>query len=98
MTFTTERNGDSLVVRVEGRLDTQTAPELEEALASELEGVTDLTFDLSDLEYISSSGLRLLLVEQKRMYQQGSMHVCNVNEVVAEVFEATGFDDILDIS
>ena len=80
-----------------GRLDTTTAPELENELKESLKGVTTLTFDLEALEYISSAGLRVLLSIHKIMSKQGGMKVTHVNEIVQEVFEVTGFADILDI-
>ncbi len=91
------KNEDQLTVAVEGRLDTLTAPELETELKAELDGITDLTLDLSGLEYISSAGLRVLLVAQKAMNAKGSMKVTGVNETVNEIFEVTGFTDILTI-
>ena len=89
--------GNKLTVALEGRLDTTTAPELEEALKDALEKVDDLTMDFSGLEYISSAGLRVLLATQKIMNKQGAMRVINVNEVVMDVFDVTGFADILTI-
>jgi len=89
--------GSKLTVALEGRLDTTTAPELEEALKDALEKVDDLTMDFSRLEYISSAGLRVLLATQKIMNKQGAMRVINVNEVVMDVFDVTGFADILTI-
>ena len=86
-----------LSVALEGRLDTTTAPELEADLKASLNGVTELTMDLEKLDYISSAGLRVLLWAQKTMNQNGSMVVKNVSEVVNEVFEVTGFADILTI-
>ena len=97
MTITKKAEGSSLTVAVEGRLDTVTSPDLEAALSESLEGVTDLTLDFSALDYISSAGLRVLLATQKKMNAQGSMKVCGVNETVGEVFEVTGFSDILTI-
>jgi len=97
MNITTTKNADALTLALEGRLDTMTAPELEQTLKAELDGVTALTFDLKDLEYISSAGLRVLLSAQKTMNTQGTMKVTNVNETIAEVFEITGFSDILTI-
>ena len=82
---------------LEGRLDTTTAPELEEALKQGLEGATGLTMDFSKLDYISSAGLRVLLSAHKAMSDKGGMKVTHVNEMVREVFEVTGFSDILDI-
>lgn len=97
MTITKKIEGSSLTIAVEGRLDTVTSPELEAELSASLDGVTDLTLDFSGLEYISSAGLRVLLATQKKMNAQGSMKVCGVNETVGEVFEVTGFADILTI-
>ena len=91
------KNGKELKIALQGRLDTATAPELEEVLKSSLEGVTELVIDLEELEYISSAGLRVLLAAQKAMNKQGAMKVQNVNETVNEIFEVTGFTDILTI-
>lgn len=90
-------DGSSLSVALEGRLDTSTAPELEEALGGALEGITDLTLDLNGLEYISSAGLRVLLSTQKIMNKQGNMVITNASEEVKEIFDVTGFSDILTI-
>ena len=90
-------NGAQMSVALEGRLDTTTAPELEQEFKSSLEGITDLRLDLEKLEYISSAGLRVLLSAQKTMIKQGAMTLCNVSDVVMEVFEVTGFSDILTI-
>ena len=87
-------SGAALTVALEGRLDTTTAPKLEEELRA---GITRLVFDVEKLEYISSAGLRVLLAMQKLMNQQGEMVLQNVNEAVMEVFEVTGFSDILRI-
>ena len=92
----TIENG-SAVFGLEGRLDTTTAPELESELKTSLDGVSKLTFDLKDLEYVSSAGLRGLLSAQKIMNAQGEMKLCNANETVTEIFDVTGFSDILDI-
>ena len=97
MTIKKEANGDALAITLEGRLDTTTAPQLEEELKQSLEGVTSLTMDFAALDYISSAGLRVLLSAQKRMNRQGSMTITHVNETVQEVFEVTGFSDILTI-
>ena len=97
MNIVTEKTGDALVVTLEGRLDTTTAPRLEEALKVSLDGVTDLTLDLEKLEYLSSAGLRVLLAAQKTMNKHGTMTVTNVNETIQEIFEVTGFTDILTI-
>lgn len=90
-------NGNELLVAVEGRLDTTTAPQLEENVRSSIDGISSLVFDFEKLEYISSAGLRVLLAMQKIMNKQGSMTIRNVNETVIEVFEVTGFVDILTI-
>ena len=92
-----ESNGTDLTVVLEGRLDTTTAPDLEKELKSSLDGVTALAMDFGKLEYISSAGLRVLLSAQKTMNKQGGMVVRNVSEEVKEIFEVTGFSDILTI-
>ncbi len=89
--------GNKLTVALEGRLDTTTAPELDAVLKDSLGGVEDLTMDFEGLEYISSAGLRVLLATQKVMNKQGKMKVIHVNEVVMDVFDVTGFADILTI-
>lgn len=89
--------GNSLTVQLEGRLDTVTAPELEASLENELDEVTDLVIDLGELEYMSSAGLRVMLALQKRMSKQGQMKVVKVNDTIMEIFEITGFRDILTI-
>ena len=90
-------NGNELVLKLSGRLDTTTAPELETEVKSNIEGIGSLIFDLGALEYISSAGLRVLLSSQKIMNKQGDMVVRNVSEEVKEIFEVTGFSDILTI-
>ena len=90
-------NGTELNIALEGRLDTTTAPELESELKNSLEGITDLKLDLEKLEYISSAGLRVLLSAQKTMNKQGSMSLRHVGDVIMEIFEVTGFTDILTI-
>ena len=97
MTINKELKGNELAVALGGRLDTITAPELEAELKSSLDGVQKLTLDFSKLEYISSAGLRVLLSTQKRMKTQGEMTVSNVNDTIMEIFEVTGFNDILTI-
>ncbi len=97
MTITKTQNGSELTVVVEGRLDTMTAPELEKALNEALDGVTALTLDFDKLVYISSAGLRVLLSAQKKMNKQGEMKLIHVNETIMEIFEVTGFSDILTI-
>ena len=98
MTITKNLNGTSLEIALEGRLDTVTAPELEDVVKHELDGVNALVMDFSKLDYISSAGLRVLLSAHKIMAGKGgAMKVTNVNEIVREVFEVTGFEDILTI-
>ena len=97
MTIQQEKNGTALTVALAGRLDTITSPDLEETLKDALEGVTELTFDFEKLDYISSAGLRVLLSAQKTMNRQGRMKIAHVNEIIMEVFEVTGFSDILTI-
>ncbi len=97
MNMTKTQNGTELTIALEGRLDTTTAPELEQALKQDLEGATALTLDFSRLDYISSAGLRVLLSAHKAMSRKGGMKVTHVNEIVNEVFEVTGFSDILTI-
>ena len=92
-----KKDGGSLKIALERRLDTSTAPSLEEALKEELNGVTDLEFDFAKLEYISSAGLRVLLSTQKIMKNQGNMKVKNVCPEIMEVFDITGFSEILTI-
>lgn len=90
-------NESSLNVALEGRLDTTTAPELEQSLKESMDAANELTLDFAGLEYISSAGLRVLLSAHKTMMKKGGMKVVNANEMVKEVFEVTGFSDILDI-
>ena len=97
MTINKTQNGSELTIALEGRLDTVTSPELDAELNGALDGVTSLIFDLEKLEYMSSAGLRTLLSAQKRMNKQGSMKVQHVNETIMEIFEVTGFTDILTI-
>lgn len=92
----TVENGKA-VLMPEGRLDTVTAPEMEGAIKEILPGIKELVFDFKNLEYISSAGLRVLLSAQKSMSTQGKMTICNVNETIMEIFEVTGFSDILTI-
>ena len=92
-----QKNASELTVALSGRLDTNTAPELEKTLNASLEGVNALTIDMEKLDYISSAGLRVLLAAQKTMNRQGSMKVKNANEIIMEIFEVTGFADILTI-
>ncbi|MBR1645534.1 MAG: STAS domain-containing protein [Selenomonadaceae bacterium] len=90
-------DGANLTVALVGRLDATTALELDKNLNASLDGITDLTVDLAELEYISSAGLRTLLKLQKRMDRQGAMRLRNLRENVREVFDMTGFTDFLTI-
>ena len=92
----TSENG-KLALVLEGRLDTVTAPSLEAVLKDSLEGVTELSMDFEKLEYISSAGLRVLLAAQKEMNKKGMMKLTRVNENIMEIFDVTGFSDILTI-
>ena len=97
MTITKNQQDSSLCIALEGRLDTVTAPELEAELKASLEGVTELALDFEGLEYISSAGLRVLLAAQKTMAGHGEMKITHVKEIIMEIFEVTGFSDILTI-
>ncbi|SDB25001.1 anti-sigma B factor antagonist [Pseudobutyrivibrio sp. YE44] len=97
LNITKEQNGGVEFIILEGRLDTNTAPTLEDEIKDSLEGISELVFDLSRLEYISSAGLRVLLTTQKAMNKQGNMVVKNVSPAIMEIFEVTGFSDILTI-
>ncbi|HAV00393.1 MAG TPA: anti-sigma factor antagonist [Lachnospiraceae bacterium] len=98
MTINKEANGSDLKITLSGRLDTTTAPELENELKSSLDGVTSLTFDFKELAYISSAGLRVLLSAQKIMNKAaGEMKIVGSNDEIKEIFEVTGFNDILNI-
>ena len=97
MTIEKNLNGTELTVAVAGRLDTTTAPQLEASLKESFEGIAKLVLDFSALEYLSSAGLRVLLAAQKVMNKQGEMVIKNVNETINEIFEVTGFVDILTI-
>ena len=90
-------NGEEMGFKLTGRLDTNTAPELESQIREHLDGITSLTFDLENLDYISSAGLRVLLSAQKVMNRQGTMVVRNVIPEVMEIFDVTGFSEILTI-
>ena len=97
MNIVQKRDGSALTIAPEGYLDTTTAPELRSVLETALNGVKKLTFDFEKLEYISSSGLRLLLYAQKVMSEQGTMKVIHANNIILEIFEVTGFGDVLTI-
>ena len=97
MTIEKNLNGTELNLKVSGRLDTTTAPALDAELKENLEGIDNLVLDFTQLEYLSSAGLRVLLAGQKVMNKQGKMVIRNVNETIHEIFEVTGFIDILTI-
>lgn len=97
MTINKSVTGTTMTVKVEGRLDTMTAPELEKALKDSIGTITELILDFENLAYVSSAGLRVLLSAQKIMNKQGSMVIRNACETVTEVFEVTGFSEILTV-
>ena len=97
MTISKTQNGNALTVALEGRLDTVTSPELEKEFKESLDQAETLSLDFSKLDYISSAGLRVLLSAHKIMSKKGGMKITNVNEIVKEVFDVTGFADILTI-
>ncbi|MBR5091066.1 MAG: STAS domain-containing protein [Ruminiclostridium sp.] len=97
MKYNKTDNGKAMTVELIGEVDSMNVTEIEETLLKETGGVTDLTFDLSQLEYISSAGLRVLLQMQKTMKSQGNMYIKNVNEDVMEIFKVTGFVRLLNI-
>lgn len=97
MNIIKNKDGSRLTLALEGRLDTTTAPQLEAELKASMDGVTELDMDFEKLEYLSSAGLRVLLAAQKVMNKQGKMTIHHVNETIHEVFEVTGFIDILTI-
>ena len=98
MDITKEINGSKMTVKINGRLDTNSAPELEREVMENLEGIEELVFDLSQMPYTSSAGLRVFLKAQKQMNKQGDMCVIGACEDVLEVFEITGFSDIINIT
>ena len=98
MTVNKNLKADALSVTVDGRIDTTTAPELEKEIKDSLDGVKSLVLDFEKVEYISSAGLRVLLSTQKIMNKQGEMKLINVNSDIMEIFEVTGFSDILTIA
>ncbi|MCR5737656.1 MAG: STAS domain-containing protein [Eubacterium sp.] len=97
MTIVKNIQGDQMTIKLSGRLDTVTSPQLESEVGADLDNVKNLVWDLQDLEYISSSGLRILLAVQKRMNKQGSMKMIHVNETIMDIFDITGFTGILTI-
>ncbi|MCM1325973.1 MAG: STAS domain-containing protein [Bacteroidales bacterium] len=98
MKIESQKDGGNLIIKLEGRLETSTAPQLQEIAEKELQDVTDLQIDMEQLEYVSSAGLRVLLFISKKMKaKQGNMSICHVGEDIMEVFEITGFNNILTI-
>ncbi len=97
MNIVKNQNGSTLTISLEGRLDTTTSPQLENELRSALNGISELILDLNTLDYISSAGLRVLLSAQKVMNKQGKMVIRNVKPEIMEIFDVTGFVDILNI-
>ena len=97
MDITKKQEENKLTIALEGRLDTVTAPQLEGELRTAVNGISELVFDLGKLDYVSSAGLRVLLSAQKVMNRQGSMTVCHVKPEIMEIFEVTGFVDLLNI-
>ena len=97
MKINKNKNGTKLTFEIADRLDTSTAPQRESTIKKEISGVKELVFDMDKVEYISSAGLRVLLSSQKTMNNQGTMKLINVNDEIMEIFEVTGFTDILTI-
>ncbi len=97
MLINKQTNGDELTIALDGRLDTTTAPQLEAEVISSLDGVKKFVLDMNKLVYVSSAGLRVLLKAQKIMNKQGSMVIRNVKDEIKEIFEVTGFDELLTI-
>lgn len=97
MNIIKNQEGTTLTIALEGRLDTTTAPQLEGELRTSVNGIQEMFFDLSKLDYISSAGLRVLLSAQKVMNRQGKMKIRNTKPEIMEIFDVTGFTDLLDI-
>ena len=97
MNISKKTEGKTLTIALEGRLDTTTSPQLETELRNSVNGITELVFDLNELDYISSAGLRVLLSAQKVMNKQGVMTIKNVKPEIMDIFDVTGFVDILNI-
>ena len=97
MNIITEKKGETLTIALEGRLDTTTAPQLENEIGEKAVGIKEMTIDMTKLEYISSAGLRVLLSTHKKMSKAGSLKITGVCEEIMDVFEMTGFSDILNI-
>ena len=98
MTIDITKNAYETTIRLAGRLDTITAPDLDKTINEDIKGTKNLVIDLKDIEYVSSAGLRVILAAQKKMDKVGAMKVTNVSQKVMEVFELTGFTDILVIA
>lgn len=97
MKITKKEDGDNLVIALDGRLDTTTAPELEELLKGSLGDIKELIFDMANLEYISSAGLRVLLFAKKSLHNKSVIKIVSANDIVKEVFELTGFDNVIEV-
>ena len=97
MEINVNKNGTALTIAPVGRVDTVTSPELQAVVDENIAGVTDLTFDLKQLKYLSSAGLRVLMGAQKTMNHQGEMRLCNVNEDILDIFDMTGLTDVFEI-
>jgi anti-sigma B factor antagonist len=97
MEITVNKNGSELTISPVGRIDTSTAPQLKQTVDENISGVTDLTFDFKNLNYLSSAGLRALMSTQKIMKNQGKMKLINVNEDVMDIFDMTGLTDVFTI-
>ena len=97
MKIVSKRNGSTMEIALDGRLDTTTAPELEKEVRGKLAGITELVFDFSEVEYVSSAGLRIMMLAKKELKAGGIMKVRNANELILEVFEVTGFSDVVTI-
>lgn len=93
-----QTEGSRLTMFLEGRMDSNTSPEFNNVLSSSLDGVKELVIDFSGLEYISSAGLRVILMAQKKMNSQGTLEIIHVNEEIMNIFDITGFSDIIKIS
>ena len=97
MNIKKKKEGNTLFVKISGRVDTATSPEVDSYINENLDGVTELILDFEEVNYVSSAGLRVLLLGQKTMSKQGKMVVKNANESIMEIFDVTGFSDILNI-
>jgi anti-sigma B factor antagonist len=98
MTVEAKKTGSELILILAGRLDTTTSPALEQEIETSIDGITSLRLDFTNLQYVSSAGLRVLMSANKLMSEQGEMDICGVSDEVMEIFEITGFSDVLKIS